>query len=135
MCMNLLPEDLNPNPYPTTPHKHLYLWSDHHTKGAQWSLLLLNVILLCYKVLNIIMWFSFVLNVIVDSLGCFIYLFFCSLLLLNVILLCYKELNIVYKNIILFYYIVWFREFGIYCYIFYFYFFPSHLMLFRIKIL
>ena len=26
-------------PYPLTPipHKHLYLWSDHRTKGIQWS--------------------------------------------------------------------------------------------------
>ena len=64
-------------------------------------------------------------------LSLILYLF----LLLNVILLCCKELNIVYKNIILLYYIAWFRELGICCYVFYFYFFSSHLMLFRIKIL
>ena len=23
-------------PLPPIPHKHLYLWSDHHTKGAWW---------------------------------------------------------------------------------------------------
>ena len=34
--MKLSPGDLNTDPYPPTPHKHLYLWSDHHTKGAQW---------------------------------------------------------------------------------------------------
>ena len=60
------------------------------------------------------MQFSFVFWVVVVVL--FIYLILCSFLLLNVILLHYK-------NIILFYYITWFREFGIYCYIFYFYFF------------
>ena len=27
---------LEPRPLPPTPHKHLYLWSDHHIKGAWW---------------------------------------------------------------------------------------------------
>ena len=27
---------LEPQPLPPTPHKHLYLWSDHYTKGAWW---------------------------------------------------------------------------------------------------
>ena len=28
---------LEPQSLPPIPHKHLYLWSDHHTKGARWS--------------------------------------------------------------------------------------------------
>ena len=36
MCVKLLPGDLKPRPLPPTPHKHLYLWSDHHTKGMRW---------------------------------------------------------------------------------------------------
>ena len=28
---------LEPWPLPSTPHKHLYLWSDHRTKGVRWS--------------------------------------------------------------------------------------------------
>ena len=37
MCVKFPPGDLNPDfcPLPPTPHKHLYLWSDHRTKGAQ----------------------------------------------------------------------------------------------------
>ena len=27
---------LEPQPLPPTPYKHLYLWSDHRTKGAWW---------------------------------------------------------------------------------------------------
>ena len=27
---------LEPGPLPPTLHKHLYLWSDHRTKGVRW---------------------------------------------------------------------------------------------------
>ena len=30
---------LEPRPLPPTPHKHLYLWSDYHTKGVRWCVL------------------------------------------------------------------------------------------------
>ena len=36
MCVTLSPRDLNPDSYPLTFHKHLYLWSDYHTKSVQW---------------------------------------------------------------------------------------------------
>ena len=29
------PENLNPDLYSPTPHKHLYLWNNHHVEGAQ----------------------------------------------------------------------------------------------------
>ena len=32
MYVKFPPRDLNPGLYPPTPHKHLYLWSDHRTK-------------------------------------------------------------------------------------------------------
>ena len=38
MCVKFPLVDLNPDLYPLTPHKHLYLWSDHRTKGVQCQL-------------------------------------------------------------------------------------------------
>ena len=34
MCVNLPSRDLNSSPYPPTPHKYLYLWSDYCAEGA-----------------------------------------------------------------------------------------------------
>ena len=39
MCVKVPPGDLNPGSCSPTFHKYLYLWSDPHTKGAQWYLL------------------------------------------------------------------------------------------------
>ena len=39
MCVKLPFGDLNPDSCAPTPHKHLYLWSNHRTKGARWYLL------------------------------------------------------------------------------------------------
>ena len=39
MYVKFSPRDLNPGPYPLTPHKHLYLWSDHRIKGVRWYVL------------------------------------------------------------------------------------------------
>ena len=37
MYVKLPPKNLNPGPTPQTPHKHLYLWNSHCTKGVQLS--------------------------------------------------------------------------------------------------
>ena len=42
--MKFSPRDLNSGPY-LTPHKHLYLWSNHCTKGAQCYHLTLLILL------------------------------------------------------------------------------------------
>ena len=34
-CVKLSPRNLNPDPYPSTPHKYLYLWSDHRANGVR----------------------------------------------------------------------------------------------------
>ena len=36
MCVKLPLGDLNSDPYPSTPYKHLYLLSDYCTKSARW---------------------------------------------------------------------------------------------------
>ena len=35
ICVKFLVRDLNPTLAPTL-HKHIYLWSDNHIKGARW---------------------------------------------------------------------------------------------------
>jgi len=34
MYVKLSHKDLNLSSFPPSPHKHLYLWSDHYTKGV-----------------------------------------------------------------------------------------------------
>ena len=41
-------------PLPFTLHKHLYLWSDHHTKGAQWYLMIQFQFSICCFILFLI---------------------------------------------------------------------------------
>ena len=43
MCVKLPPEDLNSDPCLPTPQKHLYLWSEHHAKGARCWILFFDI--------------------------------------------------------------------------------------------
>ena len=49
MCVKLPPRDLKSSPCLLHPHKHLYLWSNHRTKNAQWSFLLPFIASVCWS--------------------------------------------------------------------------------------
>ena len=49
---------LEPRPLPPTPHKHLYLWNDHRTKGVQWFRYYILYRYRCIKLTKIVSWIS-----------------------------------------------------------------------------
>ena len=64
---------------PPTPHKHLYLWSDHHIKSARWW------------ILNLLECFSIVKYRILKKLYCYIF----DILIVSFIL---DEINSIFNN-------------------------------------